>query len=106
MAQHAKITGDGRPLDETMHAADCGCAAELMDALAVCAADQLRELREVMQTEGGRAETFAGFETFDIVAVLMEAVRTQARIVQTASDAIQHLQMAAYQRANGNEVEA
>lgn len=95
MGQAARKTAGGVTMTESLHAGDCAVAAELMDALAVCAMDQLKSVQDLIR-EDGRAVWIANVETFDVVTVLMETVRTQARVIQDASEAIQHLQHATY----------
>lgn len=109
MGQAAKKTVGSVTMSESLHAGDCAVAAELMDALAACALDQLRELREMMRRKEGSVTYFADIETFDIVSVLIDTVRTQARVVQEASEAIQNLQSASYRQRRadrGGETEA
>lgn len=75
-----------------LHAGDCSVAAELMNALAVCGLDQLRELREMMRRGEASSDFFANIETFDIVEVLLATIQTQALAVAKASEAIQRFE--------------
>jgi len=96
MGLASRKAGNDAPRDESYHAMDCAVAAELMDALAVCAMDQLRDVREIIRRNEGSSEWIADVESFDIVVVLMETVRTQTRVIQNASAAIQHLRHVAH----------